>query len=92
MQRVVDSMAKIVGLPLVQRTPTKFVLRPFTDLSLDESPGSPRGDPLEQWLQTALGDEPLMVFDVEKIYVLLNRYYLHHHTPHTRQPSHTTRH
>ena len=64
MQRVVDSMAKIVGLPLVQRTPTKFVLRPFTDLSLDEQPaGTPRGDPLETWLQTALGEEPLMVFD-----------------------------
>ena len=26
MRRVVDTMAKVVGLPLVQRTPTKFLL------------------------------------------------------------------
>uniref|UniRef100_A0A7S2R796 NadR/Ttd14 AAA domain-containing protein n=1 Tax=Rhizochromulina marina TaxID=1034831 RepID=A0A7S2R796_9STRA len=58
MQRVVDQMARIVGLPLVQRTATKFLL---SSASTEAFPAV---------LRDTLGADAVQVFEVEKIYVL----------------------
>jgi predicted ATPase len=82
MRRVVDTVAKVVGLPLVQRTPTKFLLNEQNPII--RSPQSVEGaaettpsddlvaDALRREL-SAVGEcgEHLQVFDVEKIYVLV---------------------
>jgi len=63
MQRVVDEMARIVGLPLVQRTPNKFLL-----INTGESSDAPFD--LEHMLRDKLGTDAIQVFEVEKIYVV----------------------
>jgi hypothetical protein len=86
MRRVVDTMAMIVGLPLVERTPTKFLLAPIPT-AVDVPGASPETDGLATFLRhrltkgesggcgdgegsTSLAADPLQVFEVEKIYLL----------------------
>jgi hypothetical protein len=100
MKQVVDTMAKIVGLPLVQRTPTKFLLLtpPITaSYSVAEAVPSERElggegraekkDILEQSLRAALGDQ-LQVFTVEKIYILGYGGGVNSHAVHTDPSNH----
>jgi len=77
MRRVVDTVAKVVGLPLVQRTPTKFLLKenPITSITSLEV-GGPDDDGFAVALRRELNDsgesgDHLQVFDVEKIYVVV---------------------
>lgn len=64
-----------MGLPLVQRTPTKFLLSSTNPIGVEAVIKSQEGDEIELSLRSELNKcgesgEHLQVFEVEKIYVL----------------------